>query len=320
MKVVASIIAVVLSFIMVGTVAAQAFVETDTFTENSGDVAIESHTSDTGGTWQIITTPGGQDASWVVYDPCDCVQFRGSSGIGQGFARYSAPIDDGTISLEPDLNNTTDNIAGVMFRYTSTTNHWRAVVIQDGNHIDFALQKVEAGIVTSPVFLDNPGGSLSPITVILEGSNIVVKTGVGLTERANITDTFNDTSNVVGFYMQKAGVFGQPQLNASIDNWETSYQLVTIPDECEADKILCHIQNWRDLFGDFVLWIFIMFAGFLILQGFNVPIPVSGAFGLVLVILLVEAEMLEEWVFLSLIVSFAMMFALRFAIGGSEDI
>jgi hypothetical protein len=166
----------------------------DTFTEGS-DTTLASHTMDVGAGWTVVA---GTFTASAASDFC-----ISSTTAEVGYATTDVGDADGTMIADVTVPNTTSTeYAGFLFRYTDTTNYWRAIL--NGNAQELQIAEVTGGTSTTRAATAKTmtPGSEYPLSLVINGDSIVVTSGA---ESANYSSSVRNTVEVHGLIYRLAG-------------------------------------------------------------------------------------------------------------------
>jgi len=164
------------------------------------------------------TSLGTTDGSGTA-DPLTWVQHQGINGISSNRAYTSAgvglcTVDTGQANIDASLTLVNTVGAGLMFRYTNTTNHWLAV----GRGTETILYRVVAGSYNVDYQTATGGAAGDVLRIVANGSAIqLFRNGVSLT---TVTSSHNSTATRHGFYTESTTSY--------VDNFSVS-DLVVAP-------------------------------------------------------------------------------------------
>lgn len=180
---------------------APSYRQQDTFTDANG-TAILSHTPDVGPSWSVIS---GLTPTTPPTIQSNKLSASANSGQGGYYANVSAA--DVTLQLtgRPGINNCH---LGFIFRYTNSTNYWKAFVwpFSGASQSTLEFSEVNGGTTTQRAWI-NPATNFSPtaditVVLVLSGTSLTFTAG---TDSTNYTSSFNQTATRHGFYYWPKG-------------------------------------------------------------------------------------------------------------------
>ncbi len=164
----------------------------DSFTD-SANLALASHTSDTGEAWTLVQGTARIGGTGV-----------NATGTNVGIHTWGAAGDTGFLQSLINHGGSASTQLGLIFRYVDASNYWRVEIKERTTAAQLDLQLIKREAASESVIASTHVGTTSfngVVGVSFFGDDIKVFCDTGLEEPGlalETTDTFNNTATVVG--------------------------------------------------------------------------------------------------------------------------
>ena len=172
----------------------------DEFTEGS-NIALASHTSDSGETWSLVS------GTATVTESDDTVE--GSAG---GIHTWGASGAHGFVEIESKLASSSALKQRLLFRYSDTDNYWAVEMARPSTNADMELRLLKRVSGSETIIAETDIGGSGTITAVMGvsflGNTIKVFCDTGVEEPGLVfetSDSFNNTATVVGLFFAGTG-------------------------------------------------------------------------------------------------------------------